>query len=187
MKKNRISQVLVGVAMMAALLLTAACSSYDDTTTNPEPTPDTPTDPMEQRLKECLAPGTDARPSWVMDNSLYEEFEQTMAVQVVPQHFLMDYISDDDLMCATIGGQVRALTGAEKTDGNYYFPLVVAGNGNEGKVTINYYCSKLNRIYTAKDWMYFNTDLTPSALGDPFEVVFFEDIDIWLKTQGLYI
>ena len=40
--------------MMAALLLTAACSSYDDTTTNPEPTPDTPTDPMEQRLKESL-------------------------------------------------------------------------------------------------------------------------------------
>ena len=186
MKKNRISQVLAGVAMMAALLLTAACSSDDSSTTKPEPQPETPVDPMEQRIKECTAPGSDAKPSWVMDNSLYDQFEQTMAVQVVPQQFLKEYISDDDMICATIGGQTRGFSGAEKTDGKYYFPLVVAGNGNEGKVTISYYCNKLKRIYTAKDWVAFNTDLTPTFLGEPIEIVFFADIDEWQKQQEDY-
>ena len=137
MKKNRISQVLAGVAIMAALLLTVACSCDDSTTTDPvpQPDPDTPVvDPMEQRIKECTAPGSDARPSWVMDTSLYDQFEQTMAIQVVPQKFLEEYISDDDLICAMAGDQIRALSGAEKTDGKYYFPLVVAGNGNEGEI-----------------------------------------------------
>ena len=175
------------MAIMATLLLTAACTSDDTTTTKPEPEPDTPVeDPMEQRIKECTAPGSDAKPSWVMDNSLYDQFEQTMAAQVVPQKFLNEYISDDDLMCATTGGQVRALSGAEKTNGKYYFPLVVAGNGNEGKVTISYYCSKLKRIYTAKDWVTFNADLTPTFLGEPIEIVFFEDIDEWQKSQDYY-
>jgi hypothetical protein len=184
MKKNRISQVLAGVAVMAALLLATACSSDDSTSTTPEPTPDIPVvDPMEERVKACLAPGDEARPSWAMDNSLYDEYEQTMAVKVVPQTFLQDYISDDDLLCATIGDQVRAVSNAEKTNGKYYFALVVAGNGNEGKVTLSYYCSKLKRIYTAKDWVNFNMDLTPSALGEPFEVVFYEDIDIWQKSK----
>ena len=127
---------------------------------------------MEQRVKECLEPGNEARPSWTVDNSLYDQYEQTMAVKVVPQEFLHDYISDDDLCCATIGGQIRA--------------VVNAGNGNEGKVSISYYCNKLKRIYTAKDWVYFNTDLTPSAMGDPFEVVFYEDIDIWQKSKESY-
>lgn len=183
MKKNRISQVLAGVAVMAALLLTAACSS-DSTTTTPEPKPDTPeVDPMEQRVKECLEPENEARPSWTVDNSLYDQYEQAMAVKVVPQKFLQDYISDDDLFCATIGGQIRAVSNAEKTNGQYYFALVIAGNGNEGKVTMSYYCNRLKRIYTAKDWVYFNTDLTPSNMGDPFEVVFYEDIDIWQKSK----
>jgi hypothetical protein len=185
MKKNRITQVLAGVAIMAALLLTAACSSDDSTSTTPEPKPDTPeVDPMEQRIKECLEPGNEARPSWTMDNSLYELYEQTMAVKVVPQKFLQDYISDDDLLCATIGNQVRAVSNAKKTNGKYYFALIVAGNGNEGNVTINYYCSRLKRMYIAKDWVEFNTDLTPSFLGDPFEVVFYEDIDKWQSMQN---
>ena len=184
MKKNRISQVIAGVAVMAALLLTAACSSDGSTSTTPEPKPDTPEeDPMEQRVKECLEPGNEARPSWTVDNSLYDQYEQTMAVKVVPQEFLHDYISDDDLCCATIGGQIRAVANAGKTNGQYYFALVVAGNGSEGKVTINYYCNKLKRIYTAKDWVDFNDKLTPSNMGDPFEVVFYEDIDIWQKSK----
>ena len=187
MKKNRISQVIAGVAVMAALLLTAACSSDGSTSTTPEPKPDTPEeDPMEQRVKECLEPGNEARPSWTVDNSLYDQYEQTMAVKVVPQEFLHDYISDDDLCCATIGGQIRAVANAGKTNGQYYFALVVAGNGSEGKVTINYYCNKLKRIYTAKDWVDFNDKLTPSNMGDPFEVVFYEDIDIWQKSKESY-
>ena len=186
MKKNRISQVLAGVAMVAALLLTVACSCDDSTTTDPvpQPDPDTPVvDPMEQRIKECTAPGSDARPSWVMDTSLYDQFEQTMAIQVVPQKFLEEYISDDDLICAMAGDQIRALSGAEKTDGKYYFPLVVAGNGNEGKVTICYYCSQLKRIYTTNDWVTFNADLTPTDFGAPLEIVFFKDIYEWQKNQ----
>lgn len=187
MKKNRISQVLAGVAMTAALLLAVACSCDDTTTKEPEPQPDQPdipvVHPMEQRIKECTAPGSDARPSWVMDTSLYDQFEQTMAVQVVPQKFLNEYIGDDDLICAMAGGQIRALSGAEKTDGKYYFPLVVAGNGSEGKITISYYCSQLKRIYTAEDWVTFDERLTPTILGEPLEIVFFKDIDEWQKMQ----
>ena len=173
MKKNRISQVIAGVAMTATLLLTVACSSNNDDDT-PQPTP---TNPMEQRIKECLTPGSDERPSWTMDKSLYEQLELTMSAQVVPQKFLKVFISDDDMMCATIGGQIRAVTAAEKTDGQYYFPLVIVSNGgNEGDVLISYYCSKLKRIYKAAKGWSFSVNMIPTQGGEPLEVVFYEDI-----------
>lgn len=186
--KNRILHILAGVTIAATLLLTTACSSSDDDEVkkpedeqpipDPEPDPE-PADPMEEHIKQLTAPGTDERPSWTMDNSLYDQYELTMSLQVTPQKFLSEYISDDDLVCAMIGGEVRALTGAEKTDGIYYFPLVVASNGNEGFVSISYYCSALKRIYTAQNWSQFNADITPTFMGDPIEIIFDQDVYNW--------
>ena len=167
MNKNRIFQMLAGAVMVTALLLTVACSSdnHDE---------DLPTDPTEQRIKEYLTPGTDERPSWEKDDSLYMQYEQSMSIQVVPQAFLTSYISEDDLMCATIGDQVRAVSGPEENEGEFYFPLVIAGKGNEGNVDLAYYCSKLNRIYIAKDWHAFDSDFSPTKHGLPYEIVFYE-------------
>ena len=128
----------------------------------------------EQRIKEYLTPGTDERPSWEKDDSLYMQYEQSMSIQVVPQAFLTSYISEDDLMCATIGDQVRAVSGPEENEGEFYFPLVIAGKGNEGNVDLAYYCSKLNRIYIAKDWHAFDSDFSPTKHGLPYEIVFYE-------------
>lgn len=172
MKKNRIIQMLAGAVMVTALLLTVACSSDH----NDEDIPEIPTNPTEERIKEYLTPGTDERPSWVMDNSLYKQYEQAMSIQVVPQNFLTSYVSEDDLMCATIGDQVRAVAAPEAYGDQFYFPLVIAGKGNEGSIDLAYYCSKLNRIYIAKDWHAFDSDYSPTQHGSPYEIIFYKDV-----------
>lgn len=175
-------QVLAGVAIVATLLFATACSSSEeeDVKQPEQEQPETePTDPMEKRIKELTTPGTDERPSWTMNYDLYEQKDQTMSIQVVPQKFLTEYISDDDLMCAMIGGEVRALTGTEQTNGQYYFPLVIAGNGNEGMVSISYYCSSLKRIYTLANWELFDADIIPTYLGRPQEIIFDQEVYDW--------
>lgn len=174
MKNSVLSKLLAGIGMMIGLMFSVACSSGDD---DVDPTPDPePKSETEQLIQTYLEPGSEERPSWTMDISLYQQFEQTMAMQVVPQYFLKDYVGDGDLVAAFIGDQVRAVTAPEKTAGHYYFPLVIAGNGSEGTLIVKYYCSKLHRIYTSLVKYKFDADYRPTDLGEPLELIFDWDI-----------
>ncbi len=147
---------MAGVAMMATLLLTTACSGDDDKG-NPE-----------------LTRGDEERPSWEIPTDLYKTYEATMAVQVTLQDELLPTASEDDLMCATVGGEVRAVTALQRTAGEVYFPLVIAGNSNSGMVSLHYYSAQLKRIYTLTDWMAFSPGIspTPNEDGHPYVVKF---------------
>ncbi len=159
---------IAGVAMMASLLLTAGCSSSDNEGDDPVVPPIV--DPSNPNLQ----PGSDAKPDWQVRSGLYEESEQTMSIVVKPQQELAVYASTDDLMCAVINDEVRAVSTARQlTDGTIYFPLVIAGTSGGKMITLKYYCSQLHRIYTKADWLPFNAALSPTDGGQYYTVVFF--------------
>jgi len=141
--------------MVATLLLAACASDNEDVTSG-------------------LAQGNEPRPAWQLPANLYENFEATMAVQVTLQEELLATASDDDLMCATIGGELRALTTLQRTAGVVYFPLVIAGNSNSGPVSLSYYSARLKRIFTLTDWMPFSPGISPTSDEDgrPYVVTF---------------
>lgn len=154
---------LAGVALVATLLLTA-CSSDGDSTPTP-PTPPTPE-------KTGPAEGTDLRPTWQAPD--YSTFEgMTMVVQIGIQEELLPYVSANDLMCAQLKGEVRALGTLNETAGQYYFPLSILGNSSEGAVTLKYYCDKLHRIFTVEGWKKFDSTILPTQGGEPYEVKFY--------------
>ena len=128
----------------------------------------------DEKTNPLLTTGNDARPTWTVREGLYDEMELTMSAQVTLQDELLPHAGDDDLMCATIDGEVRAVTGLERTGGEIYFPLVIAGNsGSSSKVTLKYYCSQFKRIYTIVDWMPFTPNIKPTNNdGKPYVVEF---------------
>ncbi len=156
---------LAGVAIVATLLLTA-CSSSDDSNQTP-PTPPTPekTEPAE---------GTDQRPTWqAPDISGFEGM--TMTVQIGIQEELLPYVSANDLMCAMLKGEVRAVAILEKTGSQYYFPLSILGSSSEGMVTLKYYCDKLHRIFTVENWKEFDSTIPPTQNGVPYSAKFYTE------------
>lgn len=128
----------------------------------------------DDKKNPMLNMGNQARPTWTIREGLYNEdnMELTMSVEVTLQDELKVYASDDDLMCATIDGDIRALTSLQRTGGEIYFPLVIAGSSGSGKVSLSYYCSQLKRIYTIKDWMPFTPNIKPTNDGNPYVVEF---------------
>ena len=122
--------------------------------------------------KQYLTRGNEARPTWSIPSDMYQIFEFTMAVQVTLQDELLPYASDDDLMCATIGDEVRAVTTLQRTGGEVYFPLVIAGSSGSGKVSLRYYCAQLRRTYTLDGWMPFTPGISPTQDGQPYVVKF---------------
>jgi len=159
---------IAGVAMMASLLLTAGCSSSDNEGDDPVVPPIV--DPTNPNLK----PGSDTKPDWKVRSGLYDESEQTMSIVVKPQQELADYASADDLMCAVINDEVRAVSTARQlTDGTIYFPLIIAGSTGGEQITLKYFCSKLTRIYTIVNWNTFNADISPTNAGEYYWAKFF--------------
>ena len=150
---------IISMLMLAALAIMAgACSSDDDD----EPGGGT-TDP-EKPVTEYLTPGNDQRPDWTApDYTLYGGI--TMALQVELGDTLHAYQGADDLMCATIGGEVRAVTALGRTGGQIYFPLVIAGHSSDAMVSIHYYCAQLQRIYSVNDWQPFKPGFPPTNGG----------------------
>lgn len=109
-----------------------------------------------------LLQGTDARPtSWIAPD--YSLYELTMSVQVQLGDTLVKFQSEQDLMCATIAGEVRAVEGPRSTMGEVYYPLVIAGNGSEQSITLHYYCDRLHRIYTIQDWAVYDPSAAPTG------------------------
>ncbi len=154
-------KILAGVAFTATLLLTSSCSDSD------EPNNPAYTDPN-------LKPGSDATPSWKVKSGLYSESEQTMSVVVGLQPELVPYASVNDLMCAVINGEVRAVSSArQQADSIFYFPLVIAGNTGGEQIALSYYCKKLQRIYTNNNWNRFDSSISPTDEGDYYIVTFF--------------
>lgn len=152
---------LAGVALVATLLL-GACSSSDDDDSNEK-------NETSMTLKE----GTDAHPSWVVSFDASKMDGCPMSVQIGVQSALLPYVSSEDLMCAMLKGEVRAVSGLKETGGQYYFMLPIQGNSGEGSVTLKYYCDKLHRIFTVSDWKEFDSTIQPTDQGVPYEVPFF--------------
>lgn len=148
---------IISMLMLAALAIMAgACSSDDDD----EPGGGS-TDP-EKPVTEYLTPGNDQRPDWrAPDYTLYGGI--TMAVQVELGDTLANYQSGNDLMCAKIGDEVRAVTPPLTTGGITYYPLSIAGDGTGQAVSLHYYCDRLHRIFTIKDWATFDASTKPTG------------------------
>lgn len=147
--------------VLGTILLFAACSTSSD-------------DLNEQGLYQNeITPGTDQRPTWIGPLATDIQFEGIpMSVQITLQAELLPYLSSNDLVCAMIGGEVRAVTPPFETGGQYYFPLSVLGNNGEGFITLKYYCDQLHRIFTVEQWREFDTSAQPTVGGKPYEVQF---------------
>ena len=150
------------ILTLAALAFMAwGCSSDGDNKPAPTPTP-TPAE---------IPAGTDVRPTWQTPN--YDLFEQTMIVRVQLQDTLNKYVSSLDLLCATIGGEVRGVAAPQETEGSYVVPLTIAGNDAGVAVGLSYYCDRLHRIFTI-DWTTFDASVAPTGTGGIYQPVFVE-------------
>ncbi len=144
MKKN------IFLMLLAALTFTVGSCGSDSEELKPES--------VDQRFK----PGSDYRPAtWTAPD--YSQFEYRMAVQVQLGDTLAAFQSDDDLMCAQIGGPVRAVTTPQSTGGVVFYPLFIAGEGDARTVSLYYYCDQLHRIYTIANWATFNASAAPTG------------------------
>ena len=135
-----------------------SCSSSDD-----DEQPEKPTVNIEK--------GNDQRPNWLSPN--YDTYEMTMSVEVCLQDTLQAYASEKDVLCATIGGQVRGVATPLKAGEKWVFPLTVGSNESQVPVSLSYYCDKLHRIFTTS-WTNFDATTAPMGEGGIYEPVFIE-------------
>jgi hypothetical protein len=136
-------------ALAALALVVGGCGSdADDEGTQPAPAPTT------------LAMGTDEKPQWQAPN--YDRYEQTMTVEVLLQDTLLPYAGDGDLLCATIGDEVRGVALPVDYDGQWLFTITVASNEAGRPVTLSYYCDRLKRIFTTP-WTDFDASTPPTG------------------------
>ena len=113
--------------------------------------------------------GSDARPTWTGPD--YDLYEQTMIVDVLLQDTLVQYASEQDLLCATINDEVRGVATAQQEDGQWLFPLIVGSNETGVMVKLSYYCDKLHRIFTI-EWTRFDASMAPSGQGSLYQPKF---------------
>ena len=129
-----------------------SCSSDSDEESS------TPSSPASS----SLVPGNDERPTnWTFNDN--RQYELRMTVQVQLGDTLANYQSGQDLMCATINGEVRAVAEPSETGGVVYYPLIIFDNGGDSNVSLSYYCDSLHRIYTINDWARFDTSAAPTG------------------------
>ena len=158
MKKNLI-------ALAALTLMAWGCSSSDNETPTPTPPPPTPSTIV-------IEAGTDTRPTtWQTPD--FNLFEQTMNVEILLQEELQSYASDEDLLCATIGSDIRGLATPLQVDGTWVFPLTVGSNETDAAITLSYYCDRLHRIFTIA-WTTFDATIPPTGSGSIYQPTFFE-------------
>lgn len=143
------------ITLAALALLAWGCSSDNDESTTPAPTPAPPT-PQETTVIE---PGTDERPQWVAPSS--DDFEQNMNVYLELQDELLPYISENDIICAKIDGEVRGVAVPQLDEGDWLIPLIVFSNG-AAPIQLSYYCHQLHRIFNT-DWTTFDASVPPTG------------------------
>ena len=144
------------LALAALAFMAWGCSSDDNDSNNPP-------QPSE------ISVGTDVRPNWQAPN--YDLFEQVMNVQVQLQDTLTKYVSEADLLCATIGGEVRAVTAPRQVGDVWVAPLTVASNNAGEAVELSYYCEQLHRIFTTA-WTTFDASVAPTGTGGIYQPEF---------------
>jgi len=137
------------IALAALAVLAWGCSSDDNDSNTPPQSSGIPV-------------GTDARPSWQTPN--YDLFEQVMNVEVQLQDTLNPYVSKNDLLCATIGGEVRAVSAPRQVGDGWVAQLTVASNDAGVAVELSYYCEQLHRIFTIA-WTRFDASMAPTGTG----------------------
>ncbi len=142
------------IAIAALALMVGGCSTSDDdeTTTG-------------------ITTGTDARPNWKAPN--YNNYEQTMIIDVLLQDELVVHASSQDMMAAKVGDEVRGVADALQSDQQWIFPLVVAGNNNKEMIQLSYYCDKLHRIFTI-EWTPFDAQVVPVGTDSIYKPVFIQ-------------
>ena len=113
--------------------------------------------------------GSDARPVWTVPN--YDLYEQTMSVDVLLQDTLIQYASDQDLLCATINDEVRGIATPLQDEGQWLFPLTVGSNEVGVMVNLSYYCDKLHRIFSIS-WTQFDASVAPTGTDGIYKPVF---------------
>ena len=167
--KTRFYNSIAAVAMTATLLLAfVSCGSSSD---------EDDIIPKEPTTNSYLTPGTDSRPQWKVTAGLDKKYPSSMSAEVTLQSELLPYVSAEDMMCVKIGAEIRDVKQIRLMEGEYYFPLVILGDGQEGgsetPVSLMYYCAKLTRIYTLEAWGEFNPDMPPTDKGKPYVITFF--------------
>ena len=159
---DRKKNVLAAVVMMATLLLSlTACGGDDDDT-----------------IDANLQVGTSQRPVWEVPSGLYQQYEQTMAVQAVLQEELQPYVSENDLMCVMEGNEIRCVCAPQFSSNAWLFSLVIAGSTNDAELSVAYYCDRLKRVYKKDKWLFFR-QVTPPTLsnGQPYVIQFFQTVN----------
>lgn len=116
-----------------------------------------------------LTLGTDARPDWMVPN--YDNWEQTMSVMILPQLELMPFVTENDLLCAQMNGEVRGLAEPVIEHDITFFPLTVGADGAEARVWLYYYCDSLHRVFST-DWADFNPSVVPTGESTFYRPVF---------------
>lgn len=119
-----------------------------------------------------LTEGTASRPSWTAPGRAYGNY---MTVQVQLGDTLSYFQSEQDLMCASIDGEIRTVTGPKRTADVVYFPLTIGADDSSGKVTLQYYCDRLHRIYILNDWANFDSSAKPFVENGDYYLLRFTD------------
>ena len=140
------------LALAACAFMAWGCSSDGDDA--PIPTP------------AEIPAGTDVRPTWQSPN--YDLYEQTMVVEVQLQDTLAKYASAQDLLCATIGNEMRGMAEAQQIEDQWLFFLVVGSNDVGVNVGLSYYCDKLHRIFSIQ-WTRFDATVPPTGQGGIYQ------------------
>ena len=141
-----------------------SCSSDDDET------PVNPTE-IETPNGKKLEQGSDQRPNWQSPN--YDAYEMTMSVEIRLQDTLQAYASSQDLLCATINGEVRGVGLPKQVGEEWVFPLTVGSNDGSIAMSLSYYCDRLHRIFTTP-WTRFDASAMPMGVGGIYEPTFVE-------------
>ena len=115
--------------------------------------------------------GTDVRPAWTAPN--YDLYEQTMSVDVLLQDTLVQYVSEQDLLCATINNEVCGVATAQQMDNQWLFPLTLGSNETGVMVGLSYYCDKLHRIFSI-NWTQFDASVAPTGTEGIYKPKFVE-------------
>lgn len=148
----------------ALAFVAGGCSKSSDDPTEQDPNQE------QQGVKLVnIKEGNDVRPDWAYPN--FNNYEQTMTVEVRIQDELQPYASQEDLLCATINGEIRGLTTPNLVEDVWSFPITVGSNENAQNIILSYYCDKLHRIFTA-EWTTFDPTLSPTGEGGLYEPVF---------------
>ena len=62
-----------------------------------------------------------------------------------------------------VGDEVRGVAYADTAHGG--FALTIAGNSSTEVITLSYYCDRLHRIFTLKNWTTFDSGIKPMGTG----------------------